>query len=395
MQIFNWNDEKKLKEIIDKNYSQSAVIAEIGLSNKSSGNYQTLQKYIKKYKINISHFYAQSFIYEPKNNKKKPKNLSNEEFFIENDFKHNGTVRDRILKYKLKDYICKECSSIPFWNNKKLVLQLDHINGQKDDNRLENLRFLCPNCHSQTETYGKAKQIEEKEFNFEIFNKKHPVPNKEEIIKLIKNYGYELGAKELKISKKIFNLICLHYKINIKEIFKETVKRTTYPSNEELQKKLLEKTINNVAKDLNCSDNGLKKHMKKNNLFNPSEHIIGYWTKLKSKKLKPIIFEDLIFINNQYQLKTKTEKLNPDLLQNQLLSLSLDLLQKNYPQYSMNELLKIIKYYKLFCPTKAIPNYFQRIKRYNKFPPITMSDLYLDENGAYQLKPEKILLYQK
>ena len=39
------------------------------------------------------------------------------------------------------------------WNDKKLSLQLDHINGDNSDNRLENLRFLCPNCHTQTETY--------------------------------------------------------------------------------------------------------------------------------------------------------------------------------------------------------------------------------------------------
>ena len=42
---------------------------------------------------------------------------------------------------------------IPFWNGKKLVFQLDHINGKRNDHRLENLRWLCPNCHSQTETY--------------------------------------------------------------------------------------------------------------------------------------------------------------------------------------------------------------------------------------------------
>ena len=46
------------------------------------------------------------------------------------------------------------------WLNQKLILQLDHINGTHDDNRLENLRFLCPNCHSITDTYaGKNKTI--------------------------------------------------------------------------------------------------------------------------------------------------------------------------------------------------------------------------------------------
>ena len=40
------------------------------------------------------------------------------------------------------------------YNNKPLILQLDHINGINDDNRIENLRFLCPNCHSQEDTYA-------------------------------------------------------------------------------------------------------------------------------------------------------------------------------------------------------------------------------------------------
>lgn len=50
------------------------------------------------------------------------------------------------------------------WNNKPLTLQLDHINGNHQDYRLENLRLLCPNCHSQIETFSsrqcRAKSIE-------------------------------------------------------------------------------------------------------------------------------------------------------------------------------------------------------------------------------------------
>ena len=58
----------------------------------------------------------------------------------------------RLKKEKIIENKCDECG-ITEWNGKPIVLHLDHINGKRTDHRLENLRLLCPNCHSQTDTY--------------------------------------------------------------------------------------------------------------------------------------------------------------------------------------------------------------------------------------------------
>jgi 5-methylcytosine-specific restriction endonuclease McrA len=68
-------------------------------------------------------------------------------------------LRSRLLNNNILKNECYICG-ISEWLGKPLSLDLDHINGISDDNRLENLRMLCPNCHSQTETYrGRNKKL--------------------------------------------------------------------------------------------------------------------------------------------------------------------------------------------------------------------------------------------
>lgn len=64
-----------------------------------------------------------------------------------------NTVKRHLLEAGILKNVCEECG-LREWNGRTLVMQLDHRNGVRDDNRLDNLRMLCPNCHSQTETYG-------------------------------------------------------------------------------------------------------------------------------------------------------------------------------------------------------------------------------------------------
>ena len=80
--------------------------------------------------------------------------ISNEDYFIANKSRNNYHTKNRILANNLIEYKCACCGNVGEWNGRPLVLQLDHINGDNCDNRLENLRFLCPNCHSQTDTFA-------------------------------------------------------------------------------------------------------------------------------------------------------------------------------------------------------------------------------------------------
>ena len=63
------------------------------------------------------------------------------------------SLKKRLLKEGILNNTCISCGIEPLWNGSPLVLHLDHTNGDNSDNRIENLRILCPNCHSQTETY--------------------------------------------------------------------------------------------------------------------------------------------------------------------------------------------------------------------------------------------------
>lgn len=81
------------------------------------------------------------------------KKIDKDKLFCKGSKHARNILRKTIIKENLIPYKCAICGIIE-WQGKTLSLELDHINGENNDNRLENLRFLCPNCHSQTTTYG-------------------------------------------------------------------------------------------------------------------------------------------------------------------------------------------------------------------------------------------------
>lgn len=79
---------------------------------------------------------------------------SYEDIFVENSSVRRNVVKRRILRDNLIEYKCRKCGNTGEWMGEEVVLHLEHKNGINNDHRLENLEFLCPNCHSQTSTYA-------------------------------------------------------------------------------------------------------------------------------------------------------------------------------------------------------------------------------------------------
>ena len=132
--------------------SQASVLRKMGYTN-SPGNYRTLHRVADQFNIVLPDGTGTQLALASTT-------LSLEAILVENSsYGHGQNLKRRLLKAGLLEDKCYniECSlKSPFWLGKRIVFQLEHINGNRRDNRIENLELLCPNCHSQTETFCKG-----------------------------------------------------------------------------------------------------------------------------------------------------------------------------------------------------------------------------------------------
>jgi len=132
---------------------QSSSVAEVCRRlgrNDGGGTNHWVSRRLKKANIDTSHFTGQAY----KREKISPNKLSWQQILI---IRPNATNRNRAAQLRramLESGIVYEClcGNKGEWNGKRIVLEIDHINGDWSDDRKENLRFLCPNCHSQQPT---------------------------------------------------------------------------------------------------------------------------------------------------------------------------------------------------------------------------------------------------
>lgn len=139
--------ENQFKKAVKNSTSYRQVLKKIGLI-EAGGNYEQVKKYIKEYNLDMSHFKGMAW------NKGlhgigKPI-IPLEKILVENSYFQSFKLKKRLFAVNLKPQYCEQCGWAKRTDDGYLPLELDHINSNRHDNRLENLRILCPNCHSLT-----------------------------------------------------------------------------------------------------------------------------------------------------------------------------------------------------------------------------------------------------
>lgn len=157
-----WKISKdKLQEVVNNNECYNDVLKHFGFS---VSNLRTLKRRLREDNINFKHF--KHYNVKQLINFNKDSKIPLKDILVENSSYSRYNLKKRLLEEGLLEYKCynPDCS-LTEWLGKPISLQLDHINGINDDNRLENLRLLCPNCHSQTKNFSGRNTVRRKERN--------------------------------------------------------------------------------------------------------------------------------------------------------------------------------------------------------------------------------------
>ena len=144
MKAKSWTIEQLVKAAKNST-SIRQVLHKLGLK-EAGGNYAQIKKYLDLYKINTTHFKGKAWNKGMKYSL--PSKTPLKKILVKNSNYQSYKLKSRLFREGLKEKKCEICSWAEKSPDGRIPLELDHINGDSKDNRLENLRILCPNCHS-------------------------------------------------------------------------------------------------------------------------------------------------------------------------------------------------------------------------------------------------------
>ena len=242
MCIIDKFSKEELEEIVRNSFSYAEVLSKIGYSTTGGNNHLTLKKRLKHFNISTEHFSIVQV----------RRDITEEEIFCENSKISQNKLRKTFKEKEFVPYKCSICGQEPFWNGKPLVLTLDHKNGKNKDNRIKNLRWVCPNCDRQLDTYGAKNQ---KKLQKEIIL--HPGNYNHNLIKNTKKeaqkgYCINCGRKITQQAER-----CVECSILAR-------RKTKRPSKEKIEEQLKNNSGNfsKIASFYNVTDNTVRKWCK-------------------------------------------------------------------------------------------------------------------------------------
>lgn len=258
--------DDQFKNAVKESFSIASVLRKIGV-RPTGGNYDVAHRRIKSLGLDISHFSGRGHLRGKTHNwaKKTPLN----EILIENFMGGITThkLKLRLIKEGILERKCYRCG-INEWLGEKLSLELEHKNGNRYDNRIENIELLCPNCHSLTSTYrGKGKGKNKSHAYFLAIHKEKQERVKididvsdEELCRLVSEKSIVEIGNMFGISPKTVMRICRSR--NVKIPHKSHLMKKFDVSKDDLEKLIAKHPMTKIGEIFGVSDNAVRKRAK-------------------------------------------------------------------------------------------------------------------------------------
>jgi hypothetical protein len=139
--------EREAREAVAASFSYAETLRHLGL-RAAGGNGPLLRKWLERWRISTAHFDPYVGSRGPR-----PARIALAEILVEHSTYQRGKLKRRLYDEGVKPRRCELCGQGELWHGRAMSLILDHVNGVHDDNRLENLRIVCPNCAATLETH--------------------------------------------------------------------------------------------------------------------------------------------------------------------------------------------------------------------------------------------------